>query len=177
MLERKNITLTLAEFSKKIMAFNKGAEVYIRENTSAIKNLQEKIREEEKDRINYLKARFAEYLEPVTKEIEEDEENLIKAYNLFCQINEIMEKMPDHTTHLKSLLIASPLCHKSEYTSELPSEDFSFLRLWFLVKNPSSNYVPEIVKQDNQAESYAIDFIDIEMWHQTSLEKEILQMT
>lgn len=177
MLERKNITVTLNEFSKKMTALKKGADFFIRENTSEIKNLQEKINQDEEERINYLKSRFADYLEPVTKEVEEDEENLMKAYNLFCQINEITEKLTDRSTHLKSHLIASPLCCKSEYTSDLPSENFSFLRLWFLVKNPESNFVPEIVKLENIPESYAIDFIDIDMWYQTSLEKEILQLT
>ena len=177
MADKKSIAQTLNEFSRKITAMSNGAEFRVNAESNRMKNLQAQINLQEEERLNYLKARFSEYLEPITQNIEEDEEALMKAYSLFCQFNELNQNAGDRTTRLKSLSLMSPLCRKTEYTSELPSENFSLLRLWFIVKNPEALLVPEISEVETAPGTYVLDFIDIDMWQQNSFEKEIIMMT
>ena len=176
MADRKSIIQTLSDFSKKIQAMSHGAEVTFQKETSAMKSLQTYINQQEEERQRYLKSRFSEYLNPITQEIEADEENLMKAYRLSLKLQEINKTDGDSSTHLKSCLLTSPLCRKSEYIAACPSESFSLLRLWFLVNNPDAVFVPELVSLETAAASYALDFIDIDMWQQTSFEKEIINM-
>ena len=175
MADRKSMIQTLNDFSKKIQAMSLGAEFSFQKETSAMKSLQNQINQHEEDRLSYLQSRFSEYLNPVTQDIEQDEENLMKAYHLFLKLQELNKTDGNSATHLKSYLLTSPLCRKSEYTA-LPSESFSLLRLWFVVNNPDAVFVPEIVAMENAAGSFALDFIDIDMWQQTSFEKEIINM-
>lgn len=134
------------------------------------------INQQEVDRLTSLQTRFSEYLDPVTQAIEKDEEDLLKAYELFVKLVELNKTAGDNSTHLKSIQLTSPLCRKPEYTAEFPSENFSLLRLWFLAKNPEAAFVPEIVEQVNNPGAFLLDFIDIDMWQQTAFEKEVLAL-
>ena len=176
MADNKTILQTLQDFSKKFEDFSQRGGVRISqpdEETKNLKNLQEQINQQEEERITQLTLQFQEFVMPKTQDIEEDEENLTKAYELFCQINELTEKSGDNKTRLKSLALTSPLCHKAEYTGE-GSSRFAFLRLWFLATNPEAKFAPEISADPNG--SYSLDFIEVELWHPTSLEKEIMQI-
>ena len=175
MAEKRSMIQTLNEFSQKIQALSQGAEVSFYEKISDSSKLQAQINQHEEERFTYLQSRFSEYLNPLTQDVEQDEENLMKAYQLFLKLQELNKTDGDSATHLKSYLLTSPLCRKSEYTA-LPSESFSLLRLWFIVNNPDAAFVPEIVAMENAAGSFALDFIDIDMWQQTSFEKEIINM-
>ncbi len=175
MAEKRSMIQTLNEFSQKIQALLQGAEVSFYEKISDSSKLQTQINQHEEERLSYLQSRFSEYLNPLTQDVEQDEENLMKAYQLFLKLQELNKTDGDSATHLKSYLLTSPLCRKSEYTV-LPSESFSLLRLWFIVNNPDAAFVPEIVAMENAAGSFALDFIDIDMWQQTSFEKEIINM-
>jgi hypothetical protein len=95
---------------------------------------------------------------------------------LSYQVSGLFFQYTHSSTHLKSCLLTSPLCRKSEYIAACPSESFSLLRLWFIVNNPDAVFVPELVSLETAAASYALDFIDIDMWQQTSFEKEIINM-
>ena len=175
MADKRSMIQTLNEFSQKIQALSQGAEVSIYEKTSDSSRLQAQINQHEEDRQKYLKSRLAEYFNPLTQDVEQDEENLMKAYQLFLKIQEINKTDGDSATHLKSYLLTSPLCRKAEYTAE-HSENFSLLRFWFAVNNPETAFVPEIVEMENTPGTFALDFIDIDMWQQTSFEKEIINI-
>ena len=177
MADRKSMLQTLNDFSKKMHAMAQGAEVSFQKEASSMENLQTQINQQEEEHIKSLQSRFSEYLNPVTQDIEKDEDDLIKAYKLFCQLVELNQTAGDKTTHLKSFQLTSPLCRKAEYTSAVPSESFSLLRLWFVVNNPEAVFVPEMVQLENAPGTFALDFIDIDMWQQTSFEKVIIMMT
>ncbi len=176
MADKKSMLQALNAFSRKMKTMSDGGQVTFHSEPSAMKNLQLQIKQQEEERIEALQTRFSEYLEPVTQAIEKDEEDLLKAYELFTQLLALNKNAGDNTTHLKSYQLTSPLCRKPEYTAEFPSENFSLLRLWFLAKNPEAAFAPEIVEQVNNPGSFLLDFIDIDMWQQTAFEKEVLAL-
>ena len=128
MADRKSIIQTLSDFSKKIQAMSQVAEVTFQKETSAMKSLQTYINQQEEERQKYLQSRLTEYMTPITQDIEADEENLMKAYNLFLKLHEINKTDGDSTTHLKSYLLTSPICRKTEYIASFPSENFSLFQ-------------------------------------------------
>ena len=152
-----------------------------------LKSIQNEINEREEERILTLQKLYKKYSEPVTQEIEEDEEHLFKAYKLFCKLTDINETEGDSKTHLKDLSITCPLCKKSEYIpqdsdTDKQSKEFLTLRLWFINTNPDALYIPQIVNylnnnriQDNTAVQYVLEFIEKEEWKPTFFEKELLQ--
>ena len=171
----ENIKELLADFSGKLNALSEGADVRVNAAPSATDRLQEQINLQEAERTTLLRARLQEYISPMTQDIEEDEENLLKAYKLYCQANELNQTAGDRTTHLKSLTLSSPLCQKSEYTTDSPLNRFAYLRLWFLATNPDAFFVPEIIAAPAGG-GFLLDFIDVDLWKPTLLEKEIMQL-
>ena len=134
MADKKSMLQALNAFSRKMKTMSDCGQVTLNQEPSAMKKLQTQINQQEEDRLASLQARFSEYLDPVTQAIEKDEEDLLKAYELFVKLVELNKTAGDNSTHLKSFQLSSPLCRKPEYTAELPSENFSLLRLWFLAK-------------------------------------------
>ena len=138
------------------------------------KLLQEEINRREEERTQMLRKKYLEFLEPRTPDIEEDEENLLKAYELFCKINEITDTINQDPSkakaRLRSMEIASPLCRRDDYTL---GDAMVFLRLWFLNREPETAFVPEFVRAENGA--FYLDFTARELWTPGTLEKEILQ--
>ena len=175
MSEPSDIKNLLVDFSQKLSALAEGADVRVNTQPSSTDKLQEQINLQEAERTTLLRARLSEYIAPLTQDIEEDEENLLKAYKLYCQANELNQTAGDRTTHLKNLTLTSPLCQKTEYTSDSPNNRFSYLRLWFLATNPDAFFVPEIISSPTGA-GFLLDFIDVDMWKPTLLEKEIMQL-
>ena len=175
MAENKTILQTLQAFSQKLDDFSQrgGTRIESQDDEHAnLKNLQNQINQQEEEKMAQLRSQFQEFTMPVTQDIEKDEEDLLKAYNLFCQLKELNETAGDRQTHLKSLALSSPICHKSEYTSE-GNNRFAYLRLWFLTTTPDTAYVPEITPNENG--SFSLDFTELELWQPTTLEKEIMQ--
>ncbi len=178
MAEKKNILQTLQDFNQKLEEFSQRNGVRIpQENSEAQKltKLQQHINQQDEEKMTQLRSQFQEFAMPVTQDIEQDEEALLKAYDLFCQLKELNEQSGDRLTHLKSLSLTSPLCHKADYTAEGNSVNnrFAFLRLWFLSTKPDAQFVPEISADPNG--SYTLEFTDLDLWQPTSLEKEIMQ--
>ena len=175
MAEKKNILQTIQDFTQKLDEFSQRNGVRIpQENSEAQKltRLQQHINQQDEEKMAELRSQFQEFAMPVTQDIEKDEEDLLKAYDLFCQLNELNETAGDRQTHLKSLSLSSPICHKSEYTAQ-GNNRFAFLRLWFLSTRPDAQFVPELTADPNG--SYALDFTELELWQPTTLEKEIMQ--
>ena len=178
MAEKKTILQTIQEFTQKLEEFSQRGGVRIPQANSEsekLTRLQNQINQQDEEKMDRLRAQFLEFLEPMTQDIEQDEEDLIKAYELFCQLKSLNEQAGDRQTHLKSMAITSPLCHKGEYTGVGTSGNsrFAFLRLWFVTMKPDAQFVPEITESVNG--SFVLEFTDIELWQPASLEKEIMQ--
>ena len=141
---------------------------------SQLEPVQSSVEEYEAQRTQAIKKQFDDFMNPVTQEIEQDEENIIKAYNLYCKLEEACQTVGDSGTSLKDFSITSPLCKKTEYTS---GDRFLYLRLWFLSVTPDAKYVPEITAVPGGAvPSYVLTFMDKDMWQPGLAEKEILQV-
>ena len=180
MAENKTILQTLQNFTKKLNDFSERGGTIISQSDSEaqnLKKLQNQINQQEEEKMAALRTQFQEFAEPITQDIEKDEEDLQKAYELFCQLKLLNEQAGDRQTHLKSLSLTSPLCHKSEYTAEgsgsQNNNHFAFLRLWFLSTKPDAQFVPEI--SADAAGGFVLDFTEIELWQPTTFEKEIIQ--
>lgn len=171
----ENVSKALADFTNKFARFKAGED---EQNPASIKvesplrSLQNQINEREAERAALLRRQFLEYISPLTADIEEDEETLLKAYKLYCQLVELNNTAGDAGTHLRDISITSPLCHKSEYTSD--DSRFCFLRLWFIATNQDVLFVPQM-EQDSNGNWYLV-FIEKELWKPTLFEREIMQV-
>ena len=178
MAEKKSILQTIQDFTQKLEEFKQHGGVRVPQDDSEaqkLSRLQMHINQQEEEKRAMLRSQFQEYVLPKTQDIEKDEEDLQKAYELFCQLKSLNEQSGDRQTHLKSLALTSPLCHKAEYSGgEIQGNNrFAFLRLWFLAAKPDAEFVPEIiVEEDGRA---ALEFTELELWQPTSFEKEIMQ--
>ena len=169
MADIKSMSSIISNFSKKFSQFNKTENREIIRKKSPEKILQEKITASENERKLKLQKDFSAYLNPVTQDIESDEEFLLKAFELFRQISAVTEKYSDGKTHLVDIKISSPICSKSEYTQK---NKFSFLRLWFLQKNADADFVPVIICEDIK---FYLSFIKKDDYEFSVFEKEIMQ--
>ena len=168
------ISQALADFSSKFARFKAGSgtqEQASMKAASPLQSIQNQINERESERSALLRRQFLEYVSPLTADIENDEEALLKAYKLYCQLVEVNETGGDAGTHLRDISITSPLCRKSEYTGA--EGRFSFLRLWFVATNADALFVPQL-EQDSNGNWY-LAFMEKEMWKPTLFEKEIMQ--
>ena len=170
MAEKRNLAQTVAAFSKKFSKLNDEDKELQEAPVSKEKLLQEEINRRESEREEELRRRFSDFIEPRTQDIEQDEENLLQAYQLFCKLQDLCEaaKQEKSTARLHSLKIESPLCKRDDYTL---GENMAFLRLWFLQTNPDANVVPEFIRDENGL--FYLEFTDKELWTHNSLEKEI----
>lgn len=140
-----------------------------------LNRLQEVISEREAERTAYIQKRYNEYENPLTPDIEEDENSLINAYELFSavdQLNKSTGDKGDKSTKIRYFEISSVICRKAEYT-DLNSDSFLFLRLWFIKRNPEAAFVPELAR--NEKGDFYLDFSERELWKPSAAEKEILQ--
>ena len=171
----ENVSKALADFTNKFVRFKAGED---EQNPASIKvesplrSLQNQINEREAERAALLRRQFLEYISPLTADIEEDEETLLKAYKLYCQLVELNNTAGDAGTHLRDISITSPLCQKSEYTGA--DSRFIFLRLWFVATNQDALFVPQM-EQDSNGNWYLV-FIEKELWKPTLFEREIMQV-
>ena len=168
------VSQALDDFSKKFARFAADPQaVEGLKVESPLKSLQDQINERESERASVLRRQFLEYVSPLTSDIEDDEEALLKAYKLYCQVVELNETAGDAGTHLRELSVTSPLCRKSEYTGGGDGR-FCFLRLWFAATNPDALFMP-VMEQDANGNWY-LSFVEKEMWKPTLLEREIMQI-
>ena len=171
--DTKSVSQALADFSQKFARFAADPQaVEGLKVESPLKSLQDQINERESERVSLLRRQFLEYACPMTSDIEEDEEALLKAYKLYCMLVEANEAAGDTTTHLRDFSITSPLCRKNEYTGT--DGRFVFLRLWFAATNPDALFMP-VMEQDANG-SWSLTFVEKEIWKPTLLEKEIMQV-
>lgn len=172
MAEKKSFANTILNFSKQ---FSKMSEEQKEELSAAgitreskDKLLQDEINRHDEAHVEQLRKQYEAFLQPATKDVEEDEEALLECYKLFCQLNEVSAEYKN--ARLRSFDLTCPLCKKDDYTL---GDRFAFLRLWFLNTVADSEYVPEFVRAENG--QFYLSFTARELWSPNSLEKEILR--
>ncbi len=164
------ISDTINAFTKKMSKLKNSSDnpqVLVSSENQKVQNLVTSLEEE---RCYKILKNYNLYKNPVNQQIEEDEENLLKAATLYEHILSLEDSLGDCNTHLKDLRLTSPLCYKNDYTK---GNEFCFLRLWFLEFKSDFDYVP-ILSEEN--EKYFIEFVHKDEYEFTSYEKEILQI-
>ena len=110
--------------------------------------LSEKLKKEKQITLQMYEG----YKIPRTKDIEEDEKQLLDAYNLFKTIlKSVEENHSESSAKLLSIRIESPLLSKRQYTDDI---DFAFLKLWLYFEQNIDDYVPVIKKSRQQYLSF-----------------------
>lgn len=143
--------------------------------------LQRKVYEREKDYKKSIVTAYSKFMNPFrvlgknsreALEINEDEQNLLKAYNLFKTIKEANEKVGDGSTFIKVSEIKSPLTEKLRYTS---GGDFIYLQCWLRYEQGIRDFVPCIEEVENRLEtSHRLDFFPARCYQFSWQEKEVV---
>ncbi len=112
--------------------------------------LQKKINSREQEYRKAILTSYMRYMNPfrtlgkTSREaavINEDETNLLKAYNLFKAINEANRKIGDAETFVNIGFVESPLTKKDAYTS---GGDLIYLQCWLIFEQGVRDYIPVI---------------------------------
>ncbi|MCR5218386.1 hypothetical protein [Treponema sp.] len=165
-----NIIEAMEKFSRKMESFKKSDDKKNPLPESADQKLQKRINLTEEERLAAIKNEYENFKNPLSREIESDEEALLKAYELFTALNELKKSFEGQGASLKSCQIDCSLCHKSEYTKPACSK-FIFLQCWLYFEKNIRDYIPVI--EENKNGSHDIAFADAEDFHFYSREKEI----
>ena len=170
-MKSENLAQSIAAFSKKFQKLDDDA-VPLEPAPSKEKILQDEINRREQERSEKLRHQYEDFINPRTQDIEQDEEELLKAYELYKKLNEVCvaSEKEGSNTRLRAMEFTSPLCRKDDYTL---GDQMAFLRLWFLQKEPEADAVPEFIRAENG--QFYLNFTARELWSPCVLEKEILQ--
>ncbi len=155
-----------------------GADIDLQRSDSL---LQKKIDEREKDCQRSIVASYSRFQNPFrvlgknsreAQSIEEDKQNLLKAYKLFKVIKEANQKIGDGETFLNVVDLKSPLTQKLRYTS---GDDFIYLQCWLIYENGIRDYVPSLVEVEDRLETgYKLEFVPFRRYEFSWNEKEVI---
>lgn len=124
---------------------------------------------------------YAKYLNPFkvygrnsaqAKEISEDEENLVRAYNLFKAVKEANLSYGTDDTFIKTSKISSPLTSKNIYTA---GGEFLYLQCWLIQARNVRDYIPELVEHEENFQTvYSLEFYPLRSYKFDRRDKEII---
>lgn len=169
-MDKKNPLDAISKFSSTLSKFTSSGKKEIDVAPSKDTLIQKKIRSFESERREKIIRTYNEFKNPVTHDIEQDEENIIASYELFLKVLEANESSGEKAS-LASLKIKSPITKKSDYTQK---NKFLFLRIWFIEQKKDAEFIPQIVTDDKK--DFLLEFIPKDEWKITAYEKEILQI-
>ncbi len=167
----ESIASTFDNFKEKFTRFKESGNDF---NASAVKSkksaLKERISFDDKERVRNIILKYRQFENPVSKETEDDEEALLKAWELFFKVSEFNEANSSEDTFIEKIKISSPLVKKTDYTD---GAGFSYLQAWFILNygDKAKLYVPEIVLSGG---SYELIFTAGDVFKASPLLKEIL---
>ena len=168
----KDIIEAMEKFSKKIVSFKRAENKSFVMNESSEKKLQETINLSEQERVSAIKKEYENFKNPLSREIETDENALLKAFEIFMSLTELKKNSDGEGASLRNFEIDCSICRKSEYTKPACSK-FIFLQSWFYFEKKITEYIPVICLSDK---GYCyIDFSDADSCRFNSREKEIWQ--
>lgn len=148
----QNIAEVFSTFSQKLSRFNKSPDAVRAPSPQKAKNeyFEEKLRERgEKLRVSVVstykifRAPFESLGEQSDRavSIDKDEQNLLKAYNLYKSCMDIDKENQDEigTTHIKNVELYSPLAEKASYTQ---GGQFIYLLCWLYFEQNCQEFMP-----------------------------------
>ena len=113
------------------------------------------LKEKEQAWENAIVHNYKSFLEPNDSETSLDEENLLKAFRLFCAVKDASESNSSEDVKLQSFHISCPLTSRERYTS---GGCFLYLRHWFLHEQNVQDYVP-VLEYNKTLSAYELNFV------------------
>ncbi len=174
----ENLSDAINAFAQKFARFQKtGNELPKRKTEDEI--LQDKIDANESARKQSVSKNYKLYKDPFgalgkasdrARAIYDDEQNLLKAYNLFKAVKETVASKSDRDTYVSSFEIESPLTKKNAYTF---GGSLIYLICWLRFEEGIGDYVP--VFQES-GKSYKLKFIPSDDYRFESSDVDLMAM-
>ena len=175
----QNIAEVFSNFSKKLSKFNKSPDAKRVTPPSKDSYYEEKMRERGERLRTSVVSSYKIYRAPFealgeqsdrAASLDKDEQNLLKAYNLYKSCMDIDKENQDEigATHIKTVEIYSPLVDKASYTT---GGQFIYLCAWLYFEAGSQEYFPFFTESESHhtlcfetAEKHELDAHDREIF-------------
>lgn len=176
---QQNIAEVFSNFSQKLARFNKSSDSERVVVPSKDSYYEEKLRERGERLRSSVVSTYKIYRAPFealgkssdrASSLDKDEQNLLKAYNLYKSCMDIDKENQDEigATHIKSVEIASPLSDKASYTT---GGQFVYLCAWLFFEQKCEEFIPFFTETENhhtlafaKADSFSFDSHDKEIF-------------
>ena len=165
------------KFERSPQAIDKSKPRIIHENDI----IQKKIQIREQDYNASIVAEYSKYLNPyktlgknspIAASIDCDEQNLLRAYNLFKAVREANSSIGDINTFIKLTDIHSPLTSKDCYTT---GGQFIYLQCWLIFAQNIKDFVPELVSQEENMQTvFTLQFSPFKTFAFSYQDKEVM---
>lgn len=175
-MEKKSPLKIIDEFNEKINRIKKSENYSISNSTENSKNknqiLKNKIQEISEKQNNEILKIYKSYVNPVSKEIENDEEEILELYEKYKILkNEKSEINNENQISKNYIFFESNISKKENYTLK---NDFIILCAWFKYEKQILDYAPILIKNKNGF--YRLTFIPENTKSYTIQEKQILKV-
>ncbi len=140
-------------FEKKLKRYTESTDesIEIKSQDHLIKQVIKESAVTYKDKVIRI---YQEYIEPQSIQTEQDQDALVKAYDMYKAMLDLNDRMGDTTTRVSSFTISSILARNQLYTV---NDKFVYLQMWFMNEKGYNDYVPVMVQTKN---GYRLDFVD-----------------
>lgn len=177
---RIEVANAFSAFSKKFARFNKAKDSERVEEVRKDSILQDKINSREERFEFAIISTYRIYKSPYealgtksarAKSIDDDQQSLLKAYNLFKSITEINEKLGDEQTFIARADIESTVCKKDSYTR---GGQFIYLQCWLMFAQHAADYIP--VLEERKEGVFQLKFYKAETVHFLPKDTELIEI-
>lgn len=178
MADSTNISNVFLKFSKKLEAFSRAEDsdkrIYKSDDKDA--RLQKVIDDSETAARNSVIETYSSFKLPASKAVDEDEEALFKAYNLYKAIEELNRGEGGasggvQTVFIKRYEIENPIVKKDFYVT---GNKFVYLQAWLYFEKGVKDAVPVIEKEESG--KVLLEFEPYDSHHFSAYEKETLEI-
>ena len=177
----QNIAEVFSNFSQKFSRFSKSLDAKRVTPPSKDSYYEEKMRERGERLRTSVVSTYKIYRAPFealgeqsdrAASLDKDEQNLLKAYNLYKSCMDIDKENQDEigATHIKSVEIYSPLADKASYTT---GGQFIYLCAWLYFEAGSQEYFPFFAESENH---HSLSFAKADSFEFDAHEREIFEL-
>lgn len=177
----QNFQDVLSSFSQKLSRFNKSSATERTVEVSKNSYYEEKLRERGERLRTSVVSSYKIFRAPFetlgeqsdrAASLDKDEQNLLKAYNLYKSCMDIDKENQDEigATHIKSVELYSPLADKASYTS---GGQFIYLLCWLFFEQNCQEFIPFFIEKENY---HSLAFAKADLFEFDSHEREIFEI-
>ncbi len=176
----EKIYKVIKKFSDKFSKFKNAEEKSRNETMPQNKKIQRLITENEERFVHNIIATYKLYKSPFdvlgknssrAVEIDRDQQNLVKIYELYKQIFFVSKEKSDEDTFVVNIDFQTPLATKYNYTEGL---QFIYLYAWLIYEKNMNDFVPYFEK--NEHNFFKLKFMPLEEYEFNIQEKQILEV-